>query len=112
MFLAAIFSNLGGRGMGVMPLLGQPGVCSHRLALPEATRSAHTVWADCAAPKLGQVPALDVPLMAPTAAMLAAWTAQPDLLTACVGEVCRLHALVEVWVPPGLDEVVLRVRHL
>jgi len=42
--------------------------------------------------------------------MPAACAAQPDSLVTPMGEVCRLLALVAGRVPPGLEEVVLRVR--
>jgi len=46
----------------------------------------------------------------PAAAVFAARAAQPDQAPAGVGDVARLLALVLVGVPPGLDEVIVRVR--
>jgi len=52
----------------------------------------------------------NLPFMLPSTAVDAAWAAQPDLLIAAlVRKVGWLLAFVEVWVPIGLDEVVIRV---
>jgi hypothetical protein len=45
----------------------------------------------------------------PAASVPAAWAEQPDGLFASVGEVARQLAQVLDWMPPGLDEVVLRM---
>jgi len=102
----------GGGGVVGVPLLGQPGVCGHGLALAAAASPppALAVRTDDVPPVLGQAAGDGRPLVDPATAVDAARAAQPHLLAACVGEVRRLLALVEGWVPPGLDEVVLRVR--
>lgn len=50
-----------------------------------------------------------IPLMHPAAAVDAAWAAQPDGAGACVGEVRRLRALVELRVPHALYGLVVGV---
>jgi len=106
----AAFGHLG-RGGGVVrvPLFRQPGVFGHGLALAKAAAFAFTAGADFAATRLGQVTNLGLPLVVPAAAVEAAWAPQPHPFLAPAGEVRRLVAQVEVWVPPGLDEAVLRV---
>jgi len=99
----------GGGGVIGVPLPRQPGVCSHRLALTYSMSAPAERAADFAS-KSSQVINPGFPLMLLATPMCAPETAQPDLLHASMGEVRRLVALVEVWVPPGLDEVVLRVR--
>jgi len=106
----AAFGHLG-RGGGVVrvPLFRQPGVFGHGLALAKAAAFAFTAGADFAATRLGQVTNLGLPLVVPAAAVEAAWAPQPHPFLAPAGEVRRLVAQVEVWVPPGLDEVVIQV---
>jgi hypothetical protein len=50
-----------------------------------------------------------LPFVVPAAFVSAAWAAQPDGLVASVGVVARQLAQVLGWMPPGLDEVVLRM---
>ena len=78
-------------------------------ALADAAAPALTAWADYVASTLSQIAHLGLPLMASPAPMLAALAAQPYLPLAAVNKVCRLHALVEGWVPHALDQRIVRV---
>jgi len=93
-----------------MPLPEKHAVCGDRLALAEAAAPALAAGADYVAPVPRQGVDPGLPLVVPAATVHAALASQPDPLLAPVGEVRRLPALVEGWVPPGLDEAVLRVR--
>jgi len=93
-----------------VPLPGQPGVCTHGLALAELLHRAFTERADNISSMLCQFVSSRFPLMDPAIPMGAAIEVQPDFLVTLVGENIRLLALSEVWVPPGLYEVVIRVR--
>jgi len=50
-----------------------------------------------------------LPFVVLAASMFAAWAEQPDYLIASVGEVARQIALILGRMPPGLDDMVLRV---
>jgi len=101
---------VGGGGVVGVPLFGQPGVCGRGLALAEPMPApAVAVGADYLAAVLRQIADLGLPLVHPAAPVGTAMAPQPDDLVAPEGEIRRLVALVEVWVPPGLDEAVLRV---
>jgi len=74
-----------------MPLLGQPGVFGHGLALTEAATPAPTLAEG--ANSLGsiscQVADSGLPFMLSTASMDAAWALQPDVSATSWGEVPR-----------------------
>ena len=92
-----------------MPLLGQPWVCSYRLALAEAL-VALTERADEAVSTPSQTVNPGFPLMLSPAPMLAAWAEESDPLSAPRSEVCRLLALVTGGVPHALEECIVWVH--
>ena len=107
--LVAVLSHLGGWWVVGVPLLGQPGVCSHRLALAETAALALTIRADYVDFCPSQIMCPGIPLMPSSTPMPAAWALQRDPLGARVSEVCRLLALVAGGVPHALDGGIVRM---
>jgi len=93
-----------------VPLSEQPGVIRHGPTGAELF-CTYALWADCVAPSPCQGFNPGLPLMVPAAFMNAAWAAQPDLLTASMGEICRHLAQVAGGVPHALNDLVVRVCH-
>jgi len=111
---ATAFGHFSSRWIVGVPLPGQPVVTGHRLALTEAATPAVTGGTDYVASiscHIGcHVSHPTFPFVVPSALVFAAWAAQPDDCTAGMGEVARHLAQALGGMPPGLDEVVLRVR--
>jgi len=112
-FHVTAFGHSSGRWIVGVPLPGQPGVVGHTPALTEAATLAVTGGTEYVTSVSCQVSGKSghhsLPLMVPAAIMDTAWAAQPDGLLASVGKVARQLAQILCWMPPGLDEVVLRV---
>ena len=105
-FSATGFGHPSGWGVVWVPFCRQPGVCSHRLALAEATALAFTIWANNPVTP-SQILCFGVPLMLSPAPMPAARTLQPEPCVAARRQICRLLALVEGGVPQGLDGFII-----
>jgi len=94
-----------------VPLPGQCGVLLHRAAETQAPVPTVTFGADgIAITVVHEVACPCLPLVQPAAAVLAAWAAQPHLLTTAVCEVCRHLAPVLGRVPQLLNLAVVRMR--
>jgi len=113
-FSVATPGHFSSRWIVGVPLLRQPGVVGHRLALTKAATSAVTGGTDNVASNSCQIPCKvfqpGFPLMVPAAPVFAAWAAQPDVRSASMGEVSRTFARILGRVPPYLNETVVWVR--